>query len=196
MTSRALILRAGFGLCLLALAVAPLVAQAPKASAPVLITSCGQSPDAATMNIVLRMANVDHTMKEDATAKDLAGGKVKSIMIVTGTSGKGMGAAGVTIEEELTRTKALLAEAKRLNIPVIGVHIGGKNRRGGAVAGDNSDELSIDAVCLGAQFMIVRKEGDYDGRFTTISKTRKIPLLLFEKNNPELKDLLTTTFAK
>ena len=196
MTSRALILRAGFGLCLLALAVAPLVAQAPKASAPVLITSCGQSPDAATMNIVLRMANVDHTMKEDATAKDLAGGKVKSIMIVTGTSGKGMGAAGVTIEEELTRTKALLAEAKRLNIPVIGVHIGGKNRRGGAVAGDNSDELSIDAVCLAAQFMIVRKEGDYDGRFTTISKTRKIPLLLFEKNNPELKDLLTTTFAK
>ena len=64
------------------------------------------------------------------------------------------------------------------------------------MAGDNSDELSIDAVCLNAQMLLVRKEGDYDGRFTTIAKSRKIPLLLFEKNNPELKDLLTTTFAK
>jgi hypothetical protein len=135
-------------------------------------------------------------LKEDATAKDLAAGKFRSIMIVTGTSGKGMGAAGVTIDEELARTKALITEAKRLNVALIGVHIGGKNRRGGAVAGDNSDELSIDAVCPNAQFMIVRKEGDYDGRFTTISKSKKIPLLLFEKNNPELKDLLTTTFAK
>lgn len=194
MTSRALILRVGVALCLLALAAFPLAAQAPKAPAPVLITSCGQSPDAATMNIMLRTAAVDHLMKEDATAKDLAGGKFKSVIIVTGTSGKGMGAAGVTMDEELARTKALIAEARRLNIPVVGVHIGGKNRRGGAVAGDNSDELSIDAVCLSAQFMIVRKEGDYDGRFTTISKTKKIPLLLFEKNNPELKDLLTATF--
>jgi hypothetical protein len=196
MTLRALILRAGFGLGLAALAGAPLVAQAPKAPAPVLITSCGQSPDAATMNIMLRSANVEHLMKEDATAQDLAGGKFKSIMIVTGTSGKGMGAAGVTIDEELSRTKALVAQARKLNIPVVGVHIGGKNRRGGAVAGDNSDELSIDAVCLNAQLLLVRKEGDYDQRFTKIAASKKIPLLLFEKNVPELKDLLTNTFAK
>jgi len=43
--------------------------------------------------------------------------------------------------------------------------------------------------------MIVRKDGDEDGRFTTISQAGNIPLLLFEKNL-ELQDVLKNFFGK
>ena len=38
----------------------------------------------------------------------------------------------------------------------------------GAAPGDNSDEQSIDAVCPKSQVLLVRKDGDEDGRFTAI----------------------------
>ena len=43
--------------------------------------------------------------------------------------------------------------------------------------------------------MIVKKEGDGDGRFTTISKGKDIPLILFEMNT-EISDVLKKVFTK
>jgi hypothetical protein len=168
----------------------------PKAPAPVLITSCGQSPGANSMNVLARRAGVEYTLKEDATPGDLATKKYKSLIIVTGASLKGMGAAGVSIEDELKRTEALIAEARKQGMTVIGAHVEGMSRRAqGAAPGDNSDEMSIDAVCPKANFMIVRKDGNEDGRFTAIAKAKKIPLVLFEKNL-ELVDVLKGVFAR
>jgi len=53
----------------------------------------------------------------------------------------------------------------------------------------------IDAVMPKSAFLIVRKDGDEDGRFTRLSQGGRIPLLLFEKNM-EMGDLLTRVFAK
>ena len=107
-----------------------------------------------------------------------------------------MGAAGVSENEEMQRTKKLIAEAKTHGIKIIGAHVEGMARRAkGAAPGDNSDELSIDAVCPEAALLIVRKDGDEDRRFTTISKAHKIPLLLFEKNM-ELGDVLKQLYHK
>jgi hypothetical protein len=187
-------------LCLLALAGAavPLVARqaTPKAQTPLLITSCGQSPGANSMNVLARRAGLEYTLAETATAKDLASKKYKTVVIVTGASLKGMGAAGVSIQDEIARVEALIAEARKQGMTVIGAHIEGMSRRAqGAAPGDNSDEMSIDAVCPKANFMIVRKDGDADGRFTTLSKTKKVPLVLFEKNL-ELTDVLKQVFGK
>ena len=199
MTSRRHALaRAGLCLALAALVATTASAQAPapKAQAPVLVTSCGQSPGPVKITVFLKQLQIDHEYKAEATAKDLAGKKYKSLIIVTGASLKGMGAAGISIKDELSRTAALIAEARKLGIPLIGSHVEGMERRAqGASPGDNSDELSIDAVCPKARFMIVRKDGDEDGRFTTISKQAKIPLILFEKNL-ELKDVLKNVYGK
>ncbi len=156
---------------------------APKAQAPILVTSCGQSPGPVRVTVFLKKLALDFDYKETATAKDLATKKYKSVIIVTGASLKGMGAAGVEMKDELARTAALIDEARKQGVVIIGAHVEGMARRAqGAAPGDNSDEQSIDAVCPKSQILLVRKDGDQDGRFTTISKARKIPILLFEKS--------------
>lgn len=161
---------------------------AVKAELPVLVTSCGQSPGPMKLKVFLKRLKFDHDYKMVATVADLvakkeSGTPYKSMFIVTGASLKGMGAAGVSMDDELARTKALIAEAKKQGITIIGAHIEGMARRAqGAAPGDNSDEMSIDTVCPESAILLVRKDGNEDGRFTTISTDKKIPLLLFEKN--------------
>ncbi|MFH1763160.1 MAG: DUF6305 family protein [Gemmatimonadota bacterium] len=155
---------------------------------PVLLSSCGQSPGPTFVKLFLGRLGVDHQVLEMATAQDLldaeaAGNPFKSLIIVTGASLKGMGAAGVSMREELIRTEALIAEAKRQGITIIGAHVEGMDRRAqGASAGDNSDEQSIDAVMPMSDVMVVRQDGDEDRRFTVLSEAEGIPLVLFEKN--------------
>ncbi|MFH0759965.1 MAG: DUF6305 family protein [Bacteroidota bacterium] len=174
---------------------------AQTAAEPVLLTSCGQSPGPVRLKIYLQKLGIAYDYNllakaDDLIAKKKAGTPYKSLIIVTGASLKGMGAAGVSVDDELTRTKALIAEAKKQGIKIIGSHIEGMARRSqGASAGDNSDEQSIDAVCPVSDFMIVKKEGDSDGRFTTISKGKSIPLILFELNN-EIEGVLKKVYNK
>lgn len=189
--------------CALALALTVLAAATagaqpavPTLAAPVLLTSCGQSPGPVRLQVFLKKLGIEHEYKPEATTADLAGGKFKSLIIVTGASLKGMGAAGVSIDDELARAKALIAEAQKQKVVVVGSHVEGMDRRAkGAAPGDNSDEMSIDAVCPQSQLLVVRKDGDEDGRFTTIATKQNIPLVLFEKN-VEIADVLKKLYAK
>jgi hypothetical protein len=169
---------------------------APKAQAPVLVTSCGQSPGPLKLTVFLKKLGIDHVYKTDATAQDVASKKYKTLIIVTGASLKGMGAAGVSMKDELARTSAIIDAAKKGGVLLIGSHIEGMARRSqGAEAGDNSDEQSIDAVCPRSQALLVRKDGDEDGRFTAIAKKQNIPLITFEKNL-EIEGVLKTLFGR
>jgi hypothetical protein len=168
----------------------------PKASLPILLTSCGQSPGYSKFEVFFNTLKMPYTLKLDATPADLAKTPFKTVIIVTGASLKGMGAAGVSMEDEIARTKALIAAAKKQNIKVIGAHIEGMARRAqGASPGDNSDELSIDTVCPFSSLLIVKKEGDEDGRFTTISKDKGVPLITYDKNM-DLQNVLRDLFSK
>ena len=181
----------------------PLAAQETPVTAdlPVLLTSCGQSPGPTRIQFFLNRLELQHEFLDMATAKDLAdrqaaGNPVKTLVIVTGASLKGMGAAGVSMREELIRTEALIAEAKRQGITIVGAHVEGMARRSqGAAAGDNSDEQSIDAVMPFSDILLVRQDGDEDRRFSIISENSGIPLLLFEKNM-EMGDLLGRLFGE
>ena len=171
-------------------------AAAPKAQAPVLVTSCGQSPGPLKLTVFLKRLGIEFDYKTDATDKDIASKKYKTVIVVTGASLKGMGAAGVSMKDELTRTAALIDAAKKAGVMLIGAHIEGMARRSqGAEAGDNSDEQSIDAVCPKSQLLLIRKDGDEDGRFTTIAKKQNIPMITFEKNL-EIEGVLKTLFGR
>lgn len=171
------------------------------AELPVLLTSCGQSPGPGRVRFFLTRLELEHEFLERATAQDLiegteAGSPFGTVIIVTGASLKGMGAAGVSIQDELERTAALIAATRSQGLTLICAHVEGMARRAqGAAPGDNSDELSIDAVCPASDLMIVRQDGDEDRRFSIISESQGIPLILFEKNM-ELGDVLTSVFAR
>ena len=199
MLSRLISTLLGFGLILLLVPPSPAAPQ--KAGLPVLLTSCGQSPGPTRLKVFLDRLKLDYIYNMEATpavlaAKAKAGTPFKSVIIVVGASLKGMGAAGVSIEDELARARALIAEAKKQNIKVIGAHVEGMSRRAqGAAPGDNSDELTIDAVCPISTMLLVKKEGDEDGRFTTISKSKNIPMIVYDKNM-ELENALKDLFGK
>lgn len=187
-----------FSIVLLFFSIVSAQQEAVKTDLPVLITSCGQSPGPLKLKIFAKRLKLDfdynlQAKEEDLIEKQKAGTPFKSIIIVTGASLKGMGAAGISIDDELERTEKLIAEAKKQGIKIIGAHIEGMARRAqGAAAGDNSDEKSIDTVCPEADLLVVRKDGNEDNRFTEISKKHDIPLIVFEKNmelGKVLKDL-------
>lgn len=176
-------------------------AQEAKAELPVLVTSCGQSNAPATIKVVLQRLKLAYDIEPLATpemlrAKAVAGTPYKSLIITMGASLKGMGAAGIEIEDELARAAALIAEARKLGIKVIGAHTEGLKRRSqGAAAGDTTDEQSIDAVAPQSAILVVLKEGNADGRFTAISQAKKIPLIEYEKTL-DLIPALEKLFAK
>ncbi len=163
-------------------------AEAPKAETPVLLTSCGQSPGPVMLKVILQKLGIKYELNALATAADLkakaqAGTPYKSLVIVMGASLKGMGAAGISIDDELKRSAELIDEGRKEGIKIIGAHIEGMKRRSqGAAAGDTTDEQSIDAVAPNSDLLIINKEGDSDGRFTTISKAKNIPMVVVEKN--------------
>jgi hypothetical protein len=182
---------------------APLSAQdeqeIPEVDLPVLLTSCGQSPGPTRVRFFLSRLDMEHDFLPQATVADLNEGvdgtPFESLIIVTGASLKGMGAAGVSMQEELARTRDLIAKARDRDIPVVCAHVEGMARRAqGAAAGDNSDEQSIDAVCPNADLMLVRADGNEDRRFSIISENERIPLILFEKNM-EMGDVLQRIFG-
>lgn len=172
----------------------------PKAELPVIISSCGQSPGATMLKVIFMKMKLDHQPKAYeinmlATANDLksakeAGDPYKSLIIVMGASLKGMGAAGISMDDEISRTEAIITEARDQGIKIIGAHIEGIKRRAqGASVGDNTDEQSIDTVAPNSQILIVRKDGNEDGRFTIIADEKNIPLILIEKNLDLLQEL-------
>ncbi len=194
-----LALVAALTLSLSSVAATPVSAQAT-AELPVLITSIGQSPGPVYFRVFMNRLGLDFVFNSLATVEDIAAGhedagRFKSIIIVTGASGKGMGAAGISIDDELARAERLIAQARSLGLKVIGAHIEGMERRAqGAAPGDNTDELSIDAVCPNADMLLVMEEGNEDGRFSDIASDAGIPIVLFEKLT-SLSDVLPTIFG-
>jgi len=75
------------------------------------------------------------------TASELKGKGYKTLIVTTGTSGKGMGAAGTNVNKEIARCKEVIEEAKKEGILVITAHVEGMARRT-----DSADQQSIDEI--------------------------------------------------
>ena len=164
--------------------------QGPKASPPILVTSCGQSEGPSSLNTILKRVGVAYDIAPLATVKDLKAKSYKTLIITMGASLKGMGAAGIAIDDELMRISELIDAAKKDKITIVGAHIEGMKRRAqGAEAGDTTDEQSIDTVAPKSDILFIKKEGNEDGRFTIIAQAKKIPMIEFEKNMDMVAEL-------
>jgi len=175
-------------------------ANIPKAQLPVLTTSAGQSPDVETVNIVLEEAKIGYDYCDVPTVamieagvglagkksgpgfhveihtdlnKSPTGTPYRTIIFAIGASLKGMGASGLTVESEIQRLKKIIDYCRQQKIFIIAVHVGGTSKRG-APGSDN--EKMIDTVAPWADYIIVTKDSNKDGRFTKIAEEKGIPL--------------------
>ena len=155
------------------------------ADLPVAMTCPGQAPEGELVNILFNRLKTKVTYDAFLEPKDLAGHK--SLIIIIGGSGKGLGAAGADIQDELKRAEALVTEAKKKNIKILGFHLGGEDRRGPASA------KFIEDVTPNVNFLVVREDGNKDGAFTKMATQAKIPMVQI-KQTQELTEILKEIF--
>ena len=127
-------------------------------AADVAITSVGQTSDAMMVTVLTKRLSIDPDYDSVFPARKLEGQKV--IIAVVGGSSKGLGAAGISREDEKTRSRTLLQAAKKKGMKVIVMQIGGERRRG-----ELTDSF-IEAVTDFADRVIVVRSGNADGIFT------------------------------
>ena len=142
-----------------------------KFQGPVLVTSFGQSTDGSMIEQVMkRLKTVAYTYNPTATSADLGG--VKTVVIAVGNSTKGLGAAGISQDQETARAKEFMAAAKKAGVKVICCHIGGATRRGAL-----SDAFA-DMVLPLSSYILVKEDGNEDGKFTSFAAANNIPITL------------------
>lgn len=169
-------------------------AEPPKAYQPLFITNAGQGPGGkmARLLVIRSKAVEEWTYNAEPREKELNEKPYKTLLVVIGSSAKGLGASGITIDDEITRLEIMVKEAKRLNMQIIAAHIEGTARR------DNEggpNERSIDAIAPFADYIIVQKDGNADGRFTKIAEENNIPLTIID-NTLDLIQVIEKMYPK
>ena len=144
-----------------------------KAKQPFLITPAGQSPDALMIKILSQKASLKFKYEKLAYPDSLMG--TNTLILVSGGSTKGLGAANIDKNQEQERIDKLIAAAQKSKLSIITMHVGGESRRGklsdvfNSLAAENAD-------CL-----IVLKNGDKDKFFKNIAEKKDIPIIYIDK---------------
>jgi hypothetical protein len=157
-----------------------------KAQTPILITTAGQGPGGEFVDVLIKR-NAISPSRLAATARDNYLQDQKTLIVALSSSLKGMGAAGISITQELERLNGLISQAKGKGMTVIGCHIEGQARRGGY------DEDIINQLAPKMDYLIVRNDGNTDGIFNRIAQRGKIPITYIEKIS-ELGQIFTEMF--
>jgi hypothetical protein len=150
-----------------------------KGQQPLLITNAGQGPGAKMVRLLVQRSGVvaDFDYTAEPQPADLKAKPFKTLMVVLGSTAKGLGASGITIDQEIERLNAMIAEAKKLKMQIVCVLLEGKTRRGKP---GGADERCIDAIAPFANYLVVKKDGNEDGRFDVISKKTGAPLTFID----------------
>jgi len=164
---------------------------------PFMITNAGQGPGGKMGRLLASRAG---TLVEDQDfyyvdvpyAADVTAREYSAIVIVIGSTDKGLGATGITIDEEIARVDEVMAAAKEANVPVIAVMLE-KDKRSDVAT--NSNERCIDAVCPTASWMVVINDVNTDGRYDAFKAANGTPLTLLD-NSMDFIELVKQAFVK
>ena len=151
------------------------------AEGPTILTSIGQSADVEMIKALMDNAGISYTMDKLVMADGL--GDAKTLILAVGGSSKGLGAAGIDADDEISRTTDLINAAKANDVKIIAMHIGGENRRG-----ELSDKF-ITPSLENADYIIAVMEGNNDGLFTKIASEKNIPIDLVSSISDAIEPL-------
>lgn len=153
--------------------------------APFLITNAGQGPGGKMARLLVSQTgtlvlDTDYFYDSEPGAEGhgtLDDREYNCLVVVIGSTDKGLGASGITIEDELARLEKMVAHAKEINLPIVAVLLE-KDKR--SEIPTNANERCIDAICPNAEWMVVVAEGNTDGRFDALKEEYGIPLTIID----------------
>lgn len=190
---------------------------APAVGYPILTTSAGQSADIVTLNLLCEEAGIKYDYSDVPTVDMVSAGvglggleskagfyvesytdrslyadgtPFKTVLVAIGASLKGMGASGLSADDEIKRLDKILSYCKGQGMAIIGIHLGGVSTRG---AGGSDNERMIDVVAKYADQLIVTEGGNQDGRFQTLAAEKNIEAIVL-KNAFQLVGQLEAMF--
>lgn len=164
---------------------------------PFMITNAGQGPGGKMGRLLVSRAG---TLTEDEDfyyvdvpyAADVDARDYSAIVIVIGSTDKGLGATGITIDQEIARVDEVVARANEKGVPVIAVMLE-KDKRSDVKT--NANERCIDAVCPHASWMIVTADVNTDGRYDAFKAENDTPLTVLD-SSMDFISLVQQAFVK
>ena len=164
---------------------------------PFMITNAGQGPGGKMGRLLVSRAG---TLTEDEDfyyvdvpyAADVDARDYSAIVIVIGSTDKGLGATGITLDQEIARVDEVVARANEKGVPVIAVMLE-KDKRSDVKT--NSNERCIDAVCPHASWMIVTADVNTDGRYDAFKAENGTPLTVLD-SSMDFISLVQQAFVK
>ncbi|MDO5016019.1 MAG: DUF6305 family protein [Eubacteriales bacterium] len=144
-----------------------------KLEGPYIITTCGQSPGAVQIGMAAKMAGTTADSDNTLTEENLDTETYKTLIVTTGTSMKGMGAAGTDVNKEIERCVAIVKKAQEAGMKVVGAHVEGMSRRM-----DNSDQASIDAIMELVDTILIVEASNEDDFFTKYAEENSKELII------------------
>ncbi len=164
---------------------------------PMLITNAGQGPGGKMARLLVSQTKTivldkDFWYRSEPVEQDIRERPYKALMVVIGSSDKGLGASGITIDQEIARLQRMVKFAKENRLPMIAVLLE-KDKRSNVST--NPNERCIDTICPEADWMIVVKAGNADGRFDKLKARYGIPLTLID-NAIDFTELCKRIFVR
>ncbi len=164
---------------------------------PFLITNAGQGPGGKMARLLTGQTktvelDTDFFYLSEPVEEDLKAKEYSALVCVIGSTDKGLGASGITIDDEVARLEKMVATAKEIELPIIAVLLE-KDKRSDIAT--NANERCIDVICPAAEWMIVVKDGNSDGRFDKFKEENGTPLTIID-NSIDFTELAKQAFVK
>ncbi|HYE84051.1 MAG TPA: DUF6305 family protein [Clostridia bacterium] len=142
----------------------------PIASAPIVITSAGQSTDTYIIRDISNQLMIRSFFMPQAEAAELE--DIKSIVFVVGYSSLGMKLQNMSYEEENARIGKLLKEAEENGLTVLTVALGEDHSY------DRKTEELLRLVGGSSDYLIGLRESNNESTLIELAKERDIPMTL------------------
>lgn len=146
-----------------------------KLHGPFVMTTCGQSTGSVMFHMVAVQAGLTSTDEHQLMDSDLdsVAAGAQTLVVTTGTSGKGMGAAGTDVDDEIARCTAVVNAAKAKGMTIVAAHIEGMSRRT-----DANDQASIDAMLPLADVIVCVEDSNSDNYFSNYASEHNVPIII------------------
>jgi hypothetical protein len=154
---------------------------------PVLITPLGQNPDGLMIKVVLSKIGLKNDYLELASEEDL-NHHYRSAVMTVGVSYKGLGATGVSYNDEINRTRKVVCAAVKKDCPIILVCLGENPGR------EKRTHQLIKLVAPHSDYIIPKTNDGNDKYFTEITRDNKITLISVD-NLAQLENIFKTIFS-